>query len=161
VNEQLTLLAIDHVQLDFAGVMRDIEEKMQVAAREEVCKDPACVVAKDLAIGERAIDRGPHRAQVALANLRIDRGAGKLAIRQHDAGGVRAQYHFLEKLGPDLVTKPARAAMSGHHDLVLCKAEALGDNRIINLGNGLDFKWLPEPSVPISRRWRSLARSDT
>ena len=57
--------------------------------RKEVPEDAADVMAENLAIGERAIDRRAHRAEVTLADFRIDRRAGEFAVGQIDTGLFR------------------------------------------------------------------------
>ena len=52
-------------------------------------EDPADVMAENLAIGERAIDRRAHRAEVALADFRIDRCTGEFAVGKIDTDVFR------------------------------------------------------------------------
>ena len=84
VGEQLSPSALNRVCLDLAGVVRDIEQELQLAIWKEVREYAPRIVAKDLAVGERAIDRGAHGAEVSLANFGIDRRAGELAIGKRD-----------------------------------------------------------------------------
>ena len=105
--------------------MRDIEQQAQIAIGKKVTENAPGVMAEDFAVGERAIDRRPHGAQVALADLRMDRRAGELAVGKLDARRFRRHHHLLQEFGADLVAKPARAAMDGDDDIVLCKPKAL------------------------------------
>ena len=49
----------------------------------------ADVVAENLTIGERAIDRRAHGAEVALADFRIDRCTGEFAVGKIDTDVFR------------------------------------------------------------------------
>src|SRR6516165_4477768 len=118
MHEQLALLSADHVRLDLAGVVGNIKQKAQVAIRKVISKDSAGVVTKNLAISERAIDGRAHRTEITLADVRIDRRTGELAIGQLDAESRGGHCHFLEELGSDLVTQPAGAAMNGDDNIV-------------------------------------------
>ena len=85
MNEQITVLSIDRMPFDLAGIVRDVEQQAQITVGKEVAENAPRVVAEDFAIGERAVDRGPHRAEVALADLRVDRRAGEFAVGELDA----------------------------------------------------------------------------
>ena len=102
------------------------KSRCRSAFGKEVREDPARVVAEDLAVGERAVDRRAHGAEIALADLGLDRGAGQLAIGQRDARARRGHHHLPQELGADLMAETARAAMDGDDDLVLLEAEGLG-----------------------------------
>ena len=103
-------------------------------------EDAPGVMTEDFAIGERAIDGRAHRAEIALADLRIDRGAGEFAVEQFDARGLRRHHHFLQKLGADLVAKSARAAMDGGDDVVGRKPEDVGDLGIVDFRDRPEFR---------------------
>ena len=85
MNEQFALFALDRVHFSLTGIVRDVEQEAQVASREEVSENTPCVMAENLAIGEFAIDPRAHGAEVALADLRVDRCASELAIGKPDA----------------------------------------------------------------------------
>src|SRR5665811_554213 len=103
-------------------------------------EDPADVMAENLAIGERAIDRRAHRAEVALADFRIDRRAGEFAVGKIDTGLFRGHHHFLQELGSDLMAEATRTAMDGDDNVVPCEPEDSGDRRVENLGDRLDLE---------------------
>lgn len=64
------------------------------------------------AIGECAIDRCPHRTEIALTDLRIDWRTGEFAVRKIDAGLRRSYYHFFQELGSDLMAEAARTTVN-------------------------------------------------
>ena len=68
--------AVDSVRLDLASIVRDVIEQLQPAVRKEVTEDAARIVAEDLTVRERAVDRATHCAEIALPDLRVDRRAG-------------------------------------------------------------------------------------
>ena len=140
MNEQITVPAIDRMPFDLAGIVGDVEQQAHITVGKKVTENAPCVVAEDLTIGECTVDRGPHRAEVALADLRVDRGAGEFAVSELDAGRFRGHHHLLQELGPDLVTEPARTAMYGHDDVVQREPEDAGDGGVENLGDRLDFE---------------------
>src|SRR3974390_1827962 len=96
-------------------------------------------VAENLPIGERAIDCRAHCTEIALADLRVDGRAGQLAVGKLGAGGFTPHRHLLEKLGSDLMTKPARPAVDGHDHVFLSKPENSGSGGVENLGHGLNL----------------------
>ena len=140
MNEQITPHSVHEMTLDLASVVRDIEQKAQFIVRKEVREDAADVMAENLAIGERAIDRRPHRAEVALTDLRIDRRAGEFAIGKVNTGLLRSHDHLFQKLGSDLMAEAPRAAVNGHDNAVLYEPEGICDHRIKNLGHRLDLE---------------------
>jgi len=73
--------------------------------REEVCEYTSCEMPEDLAIGQRAIDRGPHRSEVPLPNTGFDWRAGELAIWQFDAVLFCRDCHLAQILGTDLMAE--------------------------------------------------------
>jgi hypothetical protein len=86
------------VCLDLAGVVRHIEQEAQLAIRKEMRKNTPRIVAEDLTVGERAVDRGAHSAEVSLPDLRIDRCACEFAIGKRRMSGFDlCQNSFLEK----------------------------------------------------------------
>ena len=50
-------------------------------------------MAEDFAVGQSAIDRRAHRAEVALADFRVDRRAGQFPVGKFDAGCFRRHQH--------------------------------------------------------------------
>ena len=85
VNEQLARFTLDRVRFDLAGIVRDIKQKAQIAIGKKMSENAPRVMAEDFAVGKRAIDRRPHRAEVALADFRVDRRAGELSVNKLDA----------------------------------------------------------------------------
>ena len=111
VNVELLHLAVRAVLLDFARVVRDVVEQRQLRLRQNVGKDLAHEVREDLAIGERAIDRGTHCTQVLLADGRVDRSARQLSVWEADRVLTGGDRHPLEKLSADLMTQTPRPAV--------------------------------------------------
>ena len=79
-----------HVQFHLAGVVRNVEQQRKLAAGKEMPEDTRRIVAEDLAVGEGAVDRRPHRAEIAPSDLRLDRRAGEFAIGQRDSDACAA-----------------------------------------------------------------------
>src|SRR3974377_194845 len=99
VHEQLASPAIDHMRLDFTGIVGHIEQKAQIATRKVMRENAPGVVTENLAICQRAIDGRAHGTEITSADLRIDRRTGKLAVGQLDAKSRGADCHFLEDFG--------------------------------------------------------------
>src|SRR6516162_6857069 len=110
MHEQLAAPAIDLMRFDLARIVGHVEEQTEIYIRKEVAEDPACVVPDDFSVGDRAVDGSPHSTEIALADLRFDRGAGQFAIWQGNARLYRGCHHLSQELGADLVPKPSRAA---------------------------------------------------
>jgi hypothetical protein len=66
MNEEFTPLSVGHMHLDLAHIVRDVEKETRVASWKEVLGNAPRVVTKNLSIGERAIDRRAHGAEIAL-----------------------------------------------------------------------------------------------
>ena len=107
MDEEAGQYPIDHMLLDLAGVMRDVVEQRKGCLWQDVGENLSDEMRDDLSIGQRAVDRRPHRAEILLSNLRIDRGAGQFTVRQFDMVSRRSRDHALQKLGPDLMTEPS------------------------------------------------------
>src|SRR3989337_1073886 len=56
-----------------------------VVSGQPLCEGLPHEMGDDLAVRQGAVDRRPHRSQVGLADGRLDRRAGQLAVRQLDA----------------------------------------------------------------------------
>ena len=82
VHEQVPFLTINDVLLDLAGVVGHIEKNWKLSPGEEVPEHAPGEVAEDFAVGQRAIDCGPHCSEITIANLGMDRCASKLAVRK-------------------------------------------------------------------------------
>jgi hypothetical protein len=123
MHKQLAAAAIGLMLLDLARIVGHVEQQTEIYIRKEVAEDPARVVPDDLSVGERAVDGSAHSTKIALADFRLDRAAGQLAIRQGNSRLCRGCHHLSQELGADLVPEPSRAAMDGHHDLLLVKTE--------------------------------------
>ena len=95
---------------------------------------------KDLPVCQGTIDPRPHRAQISLAHLGIDRGTGQFPIRQTNAVLAGSDRHGLEKLGADLVTESARAAMDADHHIALLQAIGIRNCGIIHRRHILHFQ---------------------
>ena len=50
MNEEFARFSLNCMRFDFTGVVRDIEQKPQIAAWEKVTEDAARVMAKDFAV---------------------------------------------------------------------------------------------------------------
>src|SRR6516225_11969493 len=103
-------------------------------------EDPPGVVTENFAVCQCAVGRRPHRAEIAAADLRVDRGTGKLAVRKHDAALAGGHHHFLEKLGANLMPKTAGATVDCDNDAVFREPEYPANGGIEDLGDGLNFQ---------------------
>ena len=97
-------------------------------------------MAEDFAVGERAIDCRAHGAEIALADFRVDRRAGELAVDEFDARRFCRHHHFLEEFGANLVAEPARAAMDGDDNVVRRKPEGLRDLGVEDFRDDLNLE---------------------
>src|SRR5262249_26193531 len=107
---------------------------------KEAPDDLPRVMAENFPIGERAIDCRAHSAEITLADLRSDRRAGELALRQRDAGRFRRLRHLLQIVASDLMAETARAAVNGDHHVVLGEMEGLRGGFIEDIGDHLHFE---------------------
>ncbi len=140
MHVQVARAAVDDMGFRLAGIVRDVEQKIEPRLREEPPHRLAGEVAEDFTIGESAIDGGAHRAEIALAELGPDRRAGEIAVGQIDAEVAGRDRHLLEEFAADLVAEAARAAMNRHHYVVWRKPERIGRGAIENLGHDLHFE---------------------
>jgi hypothetical protein len=100
VHEQLAAAAVSPVGFDLARVVGHVEQQVEVGVGEKVRKDPPCVVADDLAIGEGAIDSGAHCTEIALTDLRLDGGASQLPVWKRNARRCRRRQHVPQNSVP-------------------------------------------------------------
>ena len=112
VDEEGARLSVDEMRLDLAGVVRNVEQQRQAAIGKEVLEDAPRVRAEDLAIGERAVHRRPHGAEIAAADLRRDPRAGEVAVRKRNSRLLGRDHHLFRELGRDLMAESPRAAMT-------------------------------------------------
>src|SRR5208282_6051242 len=70
----------------------------------------------------------------------MDRGAGKLAIRERDLVFFCRRFEGLEMVGAHLVAKPPRTAVDHAADPALCKPECGRSGLIVDLADDLKFK---------------------
>jgi len=140
VHVKLASPALDYVALDFAGVVGDVVEQLEIRFGDALGEDLAREVGQDLPVCQRTVDGRAHGPQVALADLGADRGAGQLPVRQIDAVSCRDHHHFAQELGADLMAEAARAAMDRHHHLALDQPEGLRRSGVKDLGHVLDLQ---------------------
>jgi hypothetical protein len=119
--------------------VRNVVEQLQLGLRQNFGERSSDQMRDNLAVGQGAIDRGAHRAQICLADRRVDRRAGQLAVGQFDPVAGRAYRHSLQELSPDLMAQPARAAVNADHHLVRPEAEGRSYVVIVNVGHALNF----------------------
>ena len=98
------------------------------------------VVTENFSVGQRAVNRRAHGAEIALANFRIDRRAGEFSVDEFDARCFRHNHHFLQELCADLMAETARAAMDSDDNIVGRKSKRRGDLGIEDFGDDLDFE---------------------
>ena len=126
MHEQFASLAADQVRFDLAGVVRNVEQQRQLAIGKEMPEDAPRIVAEDFAIGEGAVHRRPHGAEIASTDLRIDRRAGEFAVGKHNSRRLRGNHHVPGEFGADLMPEPPRAAMNSDDDTIQLQAERRG-----------------------------------
>src|SRR5262249_29164014 len=140
MHEKLAPPAVDLMLLDLAGVVRHVVEKIELRGGEQRLERIAREMREYLPVGERAVDRGAHGAQVALSDRRAGPRAGELAIAERNARVLRGDRHLAQEIGADLVAQPARAAVDADHDRVDFEAEASRGVRVVDLGDALHFE---------------------
>ena len=131
---------VDSVGFHLAGIVGNVEQKVQTCPGQNIREGLSYQMADDLAIGEGAIDAGPHGAEIAFAERRQNWGAGQLAIRQVDADFRVLDHHFAQEFGADLVAQPARSAMDGDDDIALRETEGPPCFFVEQPGHFLDFE---------------------
>ncbi len=72
VDLDVARFTIDAMPLDLAGVVRHIEQQLEMRPWEQRRKDLARQMTDDLPIGNRAVNSSAHGALVALPDRRID-----------------------------------------------------------------------------------------
>ena len=107
---------------------------------EDLGEDLASLPHEQLPVAPGEVGRGPHRAEILLALVAMDRGAGQLPVGQFDAvlGG-----HFAEigqRIIANLVAQAARAAMDHHADLVQLQAHRAGGRFVADFRHDLHFQ---------------------
>src|SRR5262249_35225206 len=162
MREEQAPAAVYVVLFDLASVVRNVIKKLQIGLRQNFAERPSDQMRDDLAVGQSAVDCGAHRAQILLADRRVDRRAGQLAVWQLDPVAGRARRHLLQELRPDLMAQPARAAVDADDDLVQPDAEGRSDLGVIDFGHALNFavmiagvecSYLLALAVPGARRY--------
>src|SRR5690606_9619226 len=66
MDEDAAAFAVERVELLLARVVRDVEEKIEPCAGEEVGEHLSREMGDDLSVRERAVDRRAHGAEIAL-----------------------------------------------------------------------------------------------
>src|SRR5579862_1230684 len=102
MHEELSPVAVDGMLLSFAGIVRDVVQQREFRIRQDLAEGSAHKMRNDLAIGERAIRGGTHGTQVVLSELRMNRGAGKFAIRNRS---ISLNHHAFQVVRPDLMAE--------------------------------------------------------
>jgi hypothetical protein len=133
MHEKLAALSVDGVRFDLAGIMRNVEQQRKLRAGKEALKNAPRTVAEDLVVGEGAVYRGSHRAEVAPADLALYRRTGEFAVGEANSRRLRSDHHALGVIGCDLVPEAVRAAVNGDDYVVLPKTEGRSGRLIENL----------------------------
>ena len=69
MDEQVALSSGNPMRLLLAGVVRNVEQQIELRLREVMAEHAPRQVGNDLPVGQRAIDRRAHRAEVALRRV--------------------------------------------------------------------------------------------
>src|SRR5262245_84190 len=140
MHEQPSPGAVNVVLFDLAGVVRDVVEQPQIGPRQDFVERLSDQMRDDLAIGQSAVDRGSHCAQVFLSDRRVDWRTGQLAVGQFDPVTGRAHSHLFQKLSPDLMPQPARSAVNADYDVVQLQAVGRSDLAVVDGCDSLNFE---------------------
>ena len=95
------------VQLLLADVVRDVVEQPPAEPGQQAAKRLAAEVREDLPVGEGAVHRRTHGAEITLPEDGADRRTGELTVRQAQAMRGRSDRHVAQVVGAHLVAKPA------------------------------------------------------
>ena len=76
MDEETSGRPVDNMLLDFAGVMRNVVQQFERGLWQQVGEDLPHEVRDDLTVGESAIDRRAHRAEILLPHFGVNRGTG-------------------------------------------------------------------------------------
>src|SRR5207247_2044332 len=82
----------------------------------------------------------PHCAEILLAQARIDRGAGQLAIGKFQTKGVRLDDHLAQEVGSDLVTQSPGTAVNAEDNVSNTESERSSGRIIENFCDFLNFE---------------------
>ena len=76
------------VGFQLAGIVRYVEQQLEVCIREEVVEDALAEVTKDFPVCQCTIDPGAHCSEVALSKLRLDGRTrqGPYSMKNHNQG---------------------------------------------------------------------------
>ncbi len=111
MHVEFTLNAVDDMCFDLADVVRDVVQHREFRLRKMLPEHRACQVSNNLAVRERAIHAGAHCTEIALPEVRLDRGAGQLPVGQRQAEVACGEQHLAQVIRANLVPEPARSAV--------------------------------------------------
>ena len=120
------------------GIVRDVEQELQIADWKEMREN-----AERSGQSFRdwlARSPSPHEcAEIAQADLELI-GAQASSLSTSTTPEAFPPATFLEKIGADLMTKPARTAMNGHDHIVKRQSEDLRDPVIKDIDDPLNLQ---------------------
>src|SRR3974377_2378122 len=94
MNEQPPLDAVNDVPLQLARIVRYVVEDVEPGFRQNLRKGLAGEMSDYLTVGEGAIDPGTHRTEILLAQVRINRSGGQLAVGKCQTKRWRTTAHL-------------------------------------------------------------------
>lgn len=119
MNQQLALLAIDHVVLHLGNVVRDVVDDVHVeiirGGVEHLGEGLAREEGHRAAVHPGEVRRRRHSLEVILSLHRVNSGAGQLSVIGLDLVPLHGLLHLHQGVGGHLVAE-ATAARVNHHD---------------------------------------------
>src|SRR3990172_9572239 len=130
----------DLVPFRLARIMRHVEQRFDPCLRKKMPECAPRQMCENLAVGERHVDGGVHRAEVLLALGRMDRRAGEFAVRKFQSEALCGLGKAHEVIGADLVPQAARSAVDRYDRLPLREAEGQRGLLVVDALDGLHFE---------------------
>ena len=141
VHQDAAVPAVHAMPFQLGDVVTNVVDQTQsLLLPEDALERFAGEVGDALAVGPGKISRGAHGSQICLPFGRSGRNAGKLAVRQVELVTAHGRVHVSQIVGTHLVSESARSGVDQHHNLVLVKAETLGNLRLKDALHVLHFQ---------------------
>ena len=153
VDAQTNFFSFHGEGLDLRDVVADVVEKPHPEFPrphpQRLFESLPCPVHEHLPVRPGIVRRAGHRSEVVPAPVRVQPGAGKLAVGQVDPDLPHMFDHPRQVIVANLVAETPGAAVNQHADLSRLKAESRGGGFVEDLLHDLDLEeMVPRPECP-------------